>query len=609
MHPYARLDLAAWRNDNAFDFVLRVRGADLTNAGLVMEVRQSEDAPGPPTISLGKVADAAEGIRFAGVTVVDGVPESELRIQIAKTTLQGMPYGAGLGDPGEFAYALLLSGQTRLVGKFIVLASAYGSDNAPTNRGTGTGARPTGESASATLTIAADSGATLTIADARVVAALTLRAESAADRATSFEPLISSRIRELGQFVTDSGADLAFPVAGSPDELTLLRTDALPVNGQTSIVIMEPNTGPVMLTIAGDRKRLTDGGGQDLPAGFLLPRYTYRMENSPGGAYALFSNPTPPEGDDGQEVVIPTPRLAENMIGNPFGTLSIAGGTVQSAARQLRVVGRGSSIGNALGGTKAIDAPSAILTKRLTEQMANARRTRRLQFVEDNRSQDGTGTLDIVAQGESAGGPEVDIVTLTVGMNDIFFYLFVMNHTFPAMRAAIRGALLAEVSRGVIPVVLSTYHPHTELVNLADSRFDAHVADGRGMSYPIGKASPTAADVRAAIGPDVTPEYDWTGGGVTLPGVGTAALFNDMLRDEVAACPGFAILADVEWSSFRRCLEPAKGNAALKNTFYADAVHGTSKLYQAAFDPVLSAVARGLARGDFTRRYYRGDEA
>lgn len=609
-----RIAIGAFRNE-LLQVIIRVTGADLTAsaaAGSVRsQVRMQPDTPGSALINLGSVTTAAaEGIKLDRVDVVDGVPVSVLIFRINKSTMSDaskVPYAGEIGAPTRLAFGIQWDGRTRLYGDLIVLANALDSENAPTSRPAGFGGwAVTGPTSAIDVTVSNGDVVSVLVDGADIALAAAAAAKAAAEQATAAGPLISSRIRAVGMFAADTDADLAFQVGGNPNELTLLGPDALPVNAQTSIVIMEANTGPTYLTIAGDRKRLTDGGGQDLAPGALQPRYTYRLENSPGGAYALFPDPAPPKE---VAAVIPRPRLSENLIGNPFGALSIAGGTVQPATRQLRIVGRGSSIGNALGGTKATDAPSAILTKRLNEQVANARRLRRLTFVEDNRSQDGTGTLDIVAQGESSSGPEVNLVTLTAGMNDIFFFLFVMNHTWPAMRAAIRGALLAEVRRGVIPVVLTTYHPHTEMVNLADQRFADQVAAGRAMSYPIGKASPTAQDVRNAIGSDVTAAYDWTGGGVTLPGVGAAALFNDMLRDEVANCPGFAILADTEWASFRYCLEPAKGNAALKNSYYADAVHGTSKLYQGAFDPVLSAIARGLAKGDLTTRYYRGDEA
>ncbi|NTS64147.1 hypothetical protein HRV97_03095 [Sphingomonas sp. HHU CXW] len=182
----ARLDLSVWRNDDIYEFPLRVVGVDLSGepgVALAMQVRLGPDTPGAPLVDLIKVTNGnAEGLRVAGVTVIDGAPVSDVRIRINKSTRQALPYAGEVGDSAPLSYALLIAGVTRLVGSFIVLAHTYGSDNAPASRPTGYGATSTtsGVSSGATLTISQDGGATLVIDGAAIVAAAAARAEAAA---------------------------------------------------------------------------------------------------------------------------------------------------------------------------------------------------------------------------------------------------------------------------------------------------------------------------------------------------------------------------------------------------------------------------------------------
>lgn len=191
MATTARLDLSAWRNDDVWEYPVRVIGADLTAASLLMDVRLAPDTPGAALIALGKVTTPAQGVRVAGVSVVNGLPVTDLRIRIDRATMQALPYSGEVGSSTKLAYALLLAGITRLVGSFTVLAHAYGSDAAPTARGTGYGstslAYPNG---GATLTIAdrdvtelVIDGAGLLVASMAEVTDAAARAEEAAEQA------------------------------------------------------------------------------------------------------------------------------------------------------------------------------------------------------------------------------------------------------------------------------------------------------------------------------------------------------------------------------------------------------------------------------------------
>jgi hypothetical protein len=184
-----RLDLTAWRNDDYYEYPLRVRGIDLTGIVLVMEVRRTGDTSGPALIALGNVTDGqngatfeTKGIHVRSVSVVDGIATSDLRIRMDRATLRAMPYYGELGEAADFEYAFLIGGRTRLIGKFILPAHAYGSDNADEDRpeSTGLGWRSNVPDAGATLNISQDGGATVVIDGADLVSMTSDEAKAAA---------------------------------------------------------------------------------------------------------------------------------------------------------------------------------------------------------------------------------------------------------------------------------------------------------------------------------------------------------------------------------------------------------------------------------------------
>ena len=170
MANFARYDMTVERNDEVSEVIVRVRGLDLTSQSLAMEVRLAEDTPGAPLIELGKT-DQAQGLFIASVTVVNGVPQTDLRVRIDKAIRQGLPYSGELGDPARLAYALVIGGITRLRGAFVILASAYDSDNAPSSRPASYGGTQTSAGSSGVL-IAIDQtdGVVLVVDGAEVLA-------------------------------------------------------------------------------------------------------------------------------------------------------------------------------------------------------------------------------------------------------------------------------------------------------------------------------------------------------------------------------------------------------------------------------------------------------
>lgn len=129
----ARLPLAAWRNE-AHSWTMRFVGIDLTGKALRMQVRLAPDTPGAPLIDLGTVdTAAAEGLKFEGVTLRNGVPISTITGRLNKTTMSDaakLPFGGERGDDTQLSYAMQIDGRTRVYGAFTALAAVMDSDAA-----------------------------------------------------------------------------------------------------------------------------------------------------------------------------------------------------------------------------------------------------------------------------------------------------------------------------------------------------------------------------------------------------------------------------------------------------------------------------------------------
>lgn len=183
----AALDLSIWRNDDVFEFPLRIVGPDLTGVAMRAQVRLERDTPGAALVALETVTNGnAEGIRHADAPLVDGRYENDVRIRINKSTRQALPYAGELGDPAVLRWAFAIAGVTRIEGRVFVLAHAIDSDDAPTDRPAsyGYGSQQSGVPQSgATLTISEDGGATLVVDGADQLGALVVLSQDAADRA------------------------------------------------------------------------------------------------------------------------------------------------------------------------------------------------------------------------------------------------------------------------------------------------------------------------------------------------------------------------------------------------------------------------------------------
>ena len=181
----ARHDLTIWRNDDYYEYPIRVVGLDLTDIVLKMEIRFAGDTPGAALVSLLKVTEEAEGVWFLGAPVTDGVPTSLVRIRMNRATIQSLSYDGVLGDTTVREYALLIGGRTRMMGRILIPPHAYGSNDAPAKRGPGKGitSQTMAPDTGATMTLSADGGVTLEIDGADMVAAIGSEAAAAAEAA------------------------------------------------------------------------------------------------------------------------------------------------------------------------------------------------------------------------------------------------------------------------------------------------------------------------------------------------------------------------------------------------------------------------------------------
>nr|AGU09788.1 hypothetical protein [uncultured organism] len=235
-----QLHITAWRNDDWFEYPLRVVGRDLTGVVLKMDVRLAGDTSGNPLVHLEGVAvdqPEQQGLRVASVVTTAGLTVTDLRIRMNKATLQGLPYFGELGEAAEFEYALLFGGRTRLVGKFILPAHAFGSDAAPDNRpsGYGSGLSVAYPNGGASLTISEDGGATVVIDGADLLAPSIVRVEDAAARAEA----AAADLDSVSKVVEDYSDREDVPVAIRP--YGLMRT--VTVAGRTFVWTDTGNTG------------------------------------------------------------------------------------------------------------------------------------------------------------------------------------------------------------------------------------------------------------------------------------------------------------------------------------------------------------------------------
>jgi hypothetical protein len=231
MRTAARHVISMWRNDDVFEYRLRVRGVDLTDVAFDAEIRRRADTPGAPMIALAKVTSAIEGLQLVAVITGDDGPDSVIVWRIDKDSRQALGYDGEIGTTTKRAFAMRIAGQTRLYGDVLLPPHAFGSDDAPLSRpfdafgSTGAGDAP---HSGATLTIAGDEvvelvidGAGLVGAEVAVAVAKAEEAVAAAGAASVFADSAANSATKLTPFAP------GVAIAGT----ALERVNAVTVDG------------------------------------------------------------------------------------------------------------------------------------------------------------------------------------------------------------------------------------------------------------------------------------------------------------------------------------------------------------------------------------------
>ncbi|RZL77596.1 MAG: hypothetical protein EOP66_08755, partial [Sphingomonas sp.] len=222
----ARHDLTIWRNDDYYEYPIRVGGLDLSDIALAMEIRLAGDTPGAPKVALAKVKDGENGATFEtqglhvrSVTIVDGVEVSDVRIRMDRQTIQFLGYDGPRGQTTERQYALVIGGRTRLTGRVLIPPHAYKSDDAPAQRSEGFGYAAGDQFAAPdpglSLTISQDGGVAVEIDGADLVSKAIVRSESARDEAVTAAKDTVAALDSLGQD--------AFNYVGRPADAVLVN--------------------------------------------------------------------------------------------------------------------------------------------------------------------------------------------------------------------------------------------------------------------------------------------------------------------------------------------------------------------------------------------------
>ncbi|SEJ02990.1 GDSL-like Lipase/Acylhydrolase family protein [Sphingomonas sp. OV641] len=603
----ARHDLSVWRNDdNAWEYQLKVRGADLTNAGLAMQVRQGPDRPGAPLIDLlGTTNGNAQGLRVAGVSTVDGLPETDLRIRINKSTLQGLPYLGGVGDPSPFEYALVLSGITRMVGKFIVLPHTYGSDGAPATRSvSGEGSSTGVPLAGATLTISGTETTVLNLDGADLLAPVVAQAnEQAAVAKVITETLV--------------GAPAATPIGGNANDL-LANAPAGSTGASFDLLITATNTGQSFLeTAPGFRRRIArDGGGNDTLAGDLPQGKIVTLTYSAGGGSFILTGP-PRDVDGVDELLEPVKPLDP---AKPWGTVTYANGgtggrTTTTITKYVTVVGSSNAYPDYV---EASRIPATVAAAALNDSFPGSG----LVFEADNRSAPGAPMASMASQLDASAaftaGNTAFVLTM-FGMNDARTLFYHAQGGIMAQLAALEAGIRKVRAKGAEPVLNTIFPPDPRGSAIAlDPNWFADTTDmGNGvsgatseMNFPAYHAAPVSPQNHMEPRLNQLLEVrDWTGHNdpaKNRTGYKRIWHVNHLVR--LLAARYNCALLDFEWASYRNAIETVTNLGAGLDTYYdsGNPLHPNMPLYDAAVTPVIKQWAAAVAAGRTDRRVFTG---
>ena len=392
------------------------------------------------------------------------------------------------------------------------------------------------------------------------------------------------------------GVALALPYRANPNELTV--AGPAPANQSIfDVAVTASNTGQTFISKGGVRLRVAQPGtGDDMAAGALVPGTVASLQRSDeGGAVALLVG-TRPLVEDAQSGTVGA--RDEDITIRPWAAVTKTVVIPGSSNASPDYVADGSR-------------PGQMITAALNEAFPGE-----VNFVADVQAQQG-------APWSAMGGQLAASTAFTTGAATWVIPFFWMNdvrtifyHDYGGVEAqvdAIRSGIDYIRSQGAEPVLVTGFPPDPRASPSAAVKaldpFYFSENPTRGSAYSPAQAAPVdpVAQMRpAATDADFMVARDWTGGGTVRTGYKRLWHFNRGVR-LIAAEQNCTVL-DLEWSVYRRCIEPIADLSAGLDTFYSasDPLHPLAPLYQQGVLPVITEWARAMASGCSDNRVFRG---
>jgi len=410
---------------------------------------------------------------------------------------------------------------------------------------------------------------------------------------------------------------IGLPIGGNVNNIGFNDFPAPADQTTFEVIVAQANTGATFIFANGPYLRIAHGGsGSDVAPGELVAGTAISLTRSDAGGGIAVLNGSRPLLATAPPVGSQDASLANQPWGNVTNTGS--GGST-ATPRTAPIVVIGSS--NAASAYVADGSrPDQFATAALNDLFVGDGVTfpADLQAVQGAPWSSASGQLQ--ASSVFMSGAAKWVLPF-FWMNDCRSIFYHDNGGVIAQFNALIGIIDYIRSMGAEPVLSTGFHadpranPSATGVKALDpfyfSDATAYPTGGttRDMVYPTYKAkpvSPTADMVPKATLADFMVSRDWTGGGVVRTGYKRIWHFNRTLR-EIATAKNCVIL-DLEWSSFRTCIETVPDLGAGLDTFYdvTNPLHPKAALYQAAVKPVINQWARSVAEGRNDIRVFRG---
>ncbi len=399
-----------------------------------------------------------------------------------------------------------------------------------------------------------------------------------------------------------AGVLIAVPIAG---DTSALRVDLdTAANGEPfDVLIVAANSKAVTrLTAGGIARDIVNLGAVPIAAGDLgrgkIATFAYSIA---GGGFVLLGQ---------RELAIaggaPSSTYDDDFAERPWGNVDFNNGARHVAAIAKYVVVPGSSNANAAY-VPAAQLPASVAAGALNEFFPGDD----MAFSGITVARAGAPMVDIASQ--LAACPEYQSgqagwVIPFFWMNDARSLFYHDQGGILAEIAAMRRMIPQIRTKGAEPVLVTGFPPDPRASATAlDPDYFADTS--RSMTFPAVKAAPVdpEADMYPPRSAQLTPPTAWTATGIKRMGYKRIEHVNRLIR-ELAAETG-CVLLDLEYSTYLNVIERVADLGAGLDAYYnqTDPLHPKPALYEAAVTPVLRQWAASVAKGDTSRRVFRGE--